>query len=158
MPYLWPTLIALLALILLVAGFFVFRFLSYLGTREAGFQAQQKGKPAETEQHFLTALQKADRFGLRRWVLPISLFDLASFGEVYAGGSVVTATAPLSSLPLYLKRGQAIPTTDTSASHTTHARWEQLSWLAHAGPEGLTGSLYEQKFPGGLRRCAEQWS
>ncbi|WP_424951336.1 glycoside hydrolase family 31 protein [Deinococcus sp.] len=71
------------------------------------------------------------------------LFDLASFGEVYAGGQTVTAMAPLSSLPLYLKRGQAIATTDTAALHTTHARWEQLSWLAHAGPDGVTGGLYE---------------
>ncbi len=87
------------------------------------------------------------------------LFDLASFGEVYAGGSTVTATAPLSSLPLYLKRGQAIATTDTTAAHTTHARWEQLSWLAHAGPEGLTGSLYEDDGDGyGPHRLTRLWA
>jgi alpha-glucosidase len=87
------------------------------------------------------------------------LFDLASFGEVYMGGSVVTATAPLSSLPLYLKRGQAIPTTDTRAAHTTHARWEQLSWLAHAGPEGLSGSLYEDDGDGfGPHRLTRLWA
>ncbi|MGY2895492.1 glycoside hydrolase family 31 protein [Deinococcus sp. UYEF24] len=87
------------------------------------------------------------------------LFDLASFGEVYAGGSTVAATAPLSSLPLYLKRGQAIATTDTTAVHTTHARWEQLSWLAHAGPEGLTGSLYEDDGDGyGPHRLTRLWA
>ncbi|WP_407569712.1 glycoside hydrolase family 31 protein [Deinococcus altitudinis] len=87
------------------------------------------------------------------------LFDLASFGEVYAGGQTVTAAAPLSSLPLYLKRGQAIATTDTRAAHTTHARWEQLSWLAHAGPEGLTGSLYEDDGDGfGPHRLTRLWA
>jgi alpha-glucosidase len=85
-------------------------------------------------------------------------FNLASFGAVHAGGQTVTAAAPLGTLPLYLKAGQAIPSTET-ALHTTHARWEKLSWLAHAGPEGFKGQLYEDAGDGdGPHRLTQLWA
>lgn len=74
-----------------------------------------------------------------RWA---ELSGLASFGAVHPGGQTVTAQAPLGTLPIYLKGGQAVAVTG-AAAHTTHARWDELTWLAHLGPEGLSGTLYE---------------
>ncbi len=84
-----------------------------------------------------------------RWA---ELSGLASFGAVHPGGQTVTAQAPLGTLPIYLKGGQAVAVTG-AAAHTTHARWEELTWLAHLGPEGLDGTLYEDDGDGhGLSR------
>ena len=86
------------------------------------------------------------------------VFNLSSFGKIHASGQTVTAQAALETLPLYLKSGQAIAATD-AALHTTHARWERLSWLAHAGPQGLTGTLYEDDGDGhGPHRLTRLWS
>ncbi|PNY81995.1 glycoside hydrolase family 31 protein [Deinococcus koreensis] len=77
-------------------------------------------------------------------------FNLAQFGRLEAGGAHVLAEAPLDTLPLYLKAGHAVPMTE-AALHTTTARWERLSWLAHAGPEGFVGQLYEDDGDGPAR-------
>lgn len=79
------------------------------------------------------------------------VFNLAEFGWVHEGGEQggagtgsghITAHAPLHTLPMYLRAGEAIPLTD-SALHTTTARWERLSWLVHASEIGFVGHLYE---------------
>lgn len=86
------------------------------------------------------------------------VFNLSSFGEIHAGGQTVSAQAALDTLPLYLKSGQAVPTTE-AALHTGHARWERLSWLAHAGPQGLSGTLYEDDGDGhGPHRLTRLWA
>ncbi|MCD0166170.1 glycoside hydrolase family 31 protein [Deinococcus sp. 12RED42] len=74
-----------------------------------------------------------------RWA---EVFNLSEFGAVHAGGQHVVANAPLHTLPMYLRAGEAIPVTE-AALHTTSARWERLSWLVHAGPAGFIGQLFE---------------
>lgn len=74
-----------------------------------------------------------------RWA---EVFNLSEFGDVHAGGQHVVANAPLHTLPMYLRAGEAIPVTEP-APHTTSARWERLSWLVHAGPAGFIGQLFE---------------
>ncbi|GHG22815.1 alpha-glucosidase [Deinococcus indicus] len=74
-----------------------------------------------------------------RWA---EVFNLSEFGAVHTGGQHVVANAPLHTLPMYLRAGEAIPVTEP-APHTTSARWERLSWLVHAGPAGFIGQLFE---------------
>ncbi|CAM4419997.1 glycoside hydrolase family 31 protein [Deinococcus marmoris] len=74
-----------------------------------------------------------------RWA---SVFNLAEFGAIHDGPAYITADAPLHTLPLYLKAGEALPLTEPSA-HTTQARWERVTWLAHLGETGFVGHLYE---------------
>ncbi len=74
-----------------------------------------------------------------RWA---AVFNLAEFGTVHDGPGHVTADAPLHTLPLYLKAGEALPLTEPAA-HTTQARWPRVTWLAHLGETGFVGGLYE---------------
>lgn len=74
-----------------------------------------------------------------RWA---EVFNLSEFGAVHTGGQHVVANAPLHTLPMYLRAGEAIPVTEP-APHTTSARWERLSWLVHAGRDGFIGQLFE---------------
>ena len=74
-----------------------------------------------------------------RWA---AVFNLAEFGEIHEGPAHVTADAPLHTLPLYLKAGEALPLTEPAA-HTAQARWPRVTWLAHLGASGFVGQLYE---------------
>lgn len=79
-----------------------------------------------------------------RWA---EVFNLSEFGWVHDGEQHVTAHAPLHTLPMYLRAGEAIALTD-HALHTTTARWERLSWLVHASAQGFVGQLYEDQGDG----------
>ncbi|MVN85769.1 alpha-glucosidase [Deinococcus sp. HMF7620] len=82
-----------------------------------------------------------------RWA---EVFNLGQLGTVHEGGQHIVAHAPLDTLPLYLREGEAVPVT-TPAQHTTTARWEELSWLVHASPAGFLGQLYEDLGDGPVR-------
>ncbi|GGJ84189.1 alpha-glucosidase [Deinococcus aquiradiocola] len=105
--------------------------------------------------HANTAQRQVYLPGTDRWT---ETFNLSAFGDTHDGQRSVTAHAALNTLPIYLRAGHAVPLTDT-APHTTHARWERLSWLAHAGPDGLQGTLYEDDGEGhGPHRLTRLWA
>lgn len=73
--------------------------------------------------------------------LPGRWADLRTGQE--ASGHVVTE-APLDVLPLFLREGRGVATTDHPALHTTTASWSSVTWLVFPGPDGaLTARLYE---------------
>ncbi|PTA67730.1 glycoside hydrolase family 31 protein [Deinococcus arcticus] len=82
-----------------------------------------------------------------RWA---EVFNLGRFGAIHGGERFVTAPAPLDTLPLYLRAGEALALTQ-GAPHTTTARWADLTWLVHAGPHGFVGQLYEDGGDGPVR-------
>jgi alpha-glucosidase len=74
-----------------------------------------------------------------RW---LPFFDLGlSAGEVLEGRQHVLAEAPLGTVPMWLRAGEALALTEP-ALHTTSANWGHLTWHIHAAPR-VEARLYE---------------
>lgn len=73
-----------------------------------------------------------------QWLQWSSLRETTTLHE---GGRRTLVEAPLDTVPVFLRAGEAVPLTEP-ALHTTSADWPSLTWHLHLAPE-VRGALYE---------------